>query len=558
MHSSHSISGVVCLLLLIGAPTGSAAQQLTPVQLYEAKNRSIELVQQGKQDSALVLLRRIAPLDSADAYLWRRYGRAARQQRLWDEAARALQHAYHMGAFNRGITALEIASIYAVAGQPTNAINWLERAAANRLQQPGRLLEDTTFLALRDSARFIALYPRADAATLSRDEKWRRDIDFFLREAQRMHVHPERPAHAREFIDTIAAMKVRVPTSTDMSIKLGLRRAVAMLRDGHSGMAPDSAMRMLPIDVYLFSDGVYVVNGIGAASRYVGRKVVAFGKQSIADVSRAAGAYLTRDNNSDLRARLPSALANTAVLADIGAANADGTVDVTLEDRSGKRSVERMSGGPLRRPLGLMSPTEAPKPFYLDRSRFYWTRDLPEARALYLNFNAVAQMDSVPLPEFSRRLAEQLRHPSYNNLVVDVRLNGGGNTFLLPPLIQAIASFAASDTTRRVYVITSRHTYSAAQNFTSKLEWLLNPVFVGEPTGSAPNFTGESTGTVLPYSGLQIGISNRMHMNSDWEDKRMWIAPHLPVSLSSADFFGGRDPALEAIIAVAKGTRPVM
>ena len=557
MRTSHSVS-TVCFILLALAATKSDAQQLTPVQLYEAKNRSLELQQQGKPDSALALLRRIAPLDSADANLWRRFGRLARQQRQWDEAARALQHAYDMGAFNRGVTASEIAAVYAAAGQPTNALNWLERAFGNRLQQPGRLADDTTFIALRDSARFIALYPRASATTLSRDEKWRRDIDFFMREAQRMHVHPERPAHSREFIDTIAAMKARVPTSTDMSIKLGLRRAVAMLRDGHSGMAPDSAMRMLPIDVYLFSDGVYVVNGVGEASKYVGSRVVALGKKNIADVSSAASAYITRDNDSDLRARLPAALANTAILADIGAANADGTVDVTLEDKTGKRSVERMTGGALRRPLGLMSPTQAPKPFYLDRSRVYWTRELPEARALYLNFNAVAQMDSLPLPAFSRRLAEQLRNPSYSNLVVDVRLNGGGNTFLLPPLIQAIASFAASDTTRRVYVITSRHTYSAAQNFTGKLEWLLNPTFVGEPTGSAPNFTGESTGTVLPYSGIQMGISNRMHMNSDWEDKRVWIAPQIPVPLSSTEFFAGRDPALEAIIAVTKGTRPLM
>jgi hypothetical protein len=223
-----------------------------------------------------------------------------------------------------------------------------------------------------------------------------------------------------------------------------------------------------------------------------------------------------------------------------------------MEDRNGRRSVARLPGGPLRSSLGLSAKTEGTQPFYLERSRPYWTRDLPEARALYLNFNAVAQMDSLNLATFSQRLAAQLRSPSYRNLIVDVRLNGGGNTFLLPPLIQAIASFAVADTARRIYVITSRHTFSAAQNFVGKLEWLLNPIFVGEPTGSAPNFTGEGTATVLPYSGLMVNISNRMHMNSDWEDKRPWIAPHLAAPLSSADFFAGRDPALQAITTVAK------
>ncbi len=550
MRISLIFGSLLSLLFLAGTALELQAQGLTPVQLYEAKNRSAELQQQAKPDSALALLRQIAPLDSADAYLWRRYGRMAAQTKQWPEAARALEHAYRLGVFNRGVTALEIARAYAAAGQPANALTWLEHALANRLQHPERLLEDSVFAALRDSARLRALYPRADVATLSRDEKWRRDIDFFLREARRMHVHPERPAYSRELADSIEALKARVPTATNISIKLGLRRAVAMLRDGHSGMAMDSAMRMLPIDVYLFSDGVYVVNGLGEASRYRGSRVVRIGRQGIEEVARGAAGFINHDNDMDLRARLPGALINTAVLAELGAANADGTVDVTLEDGRGRRSVAHLAGGPIRRPAGLSAPTDATQPFYLDRSRYYWTRELPEARALYLNFNAVAEMDTLRLPVFSQRLATQLRNPAYRNLIVDTRLNGGGNTFLLPPLIQAIASFTAADTARRIYVITSRHTFSAAQNFVSKLEWLLAPIFVGEPTGSAPNFTGESTATVLPYSGIQINISNRMHMNSDWEDQRPWIAPQLPAPLTSADFFGGRDPALQAIIAV--------
>src|SRR5688572_659357 len=548
----------VTVFLLAFTATQSHAQRLTPVQVYEAKNRTIALQQRGQTDSALVLMRQIAPLDSADAYLWRRYARLAADKKLWAESAAALEHAYNLGVFNRGVTALQMASLYAAIHQPTNALNWLERALENRVQHPERVLQDTSYVELRDSARLRALYPRADGATLSRDEKWRRDIDFFMREAQRMHVHPDRPAYSREFTNAVAALKARVPASTDMSIQLGLRRLVAMLGDGHSGVQSDTTMRMLPIDLYVFSDGVFVVNSQGDASKYTGSKVVAIGKRNIDEVSRAVGGFITHDNDSNLRARLPAALINTSFLSEVGVANADGTVDVTLEDRNGQRSVTRFAAGPLRAFHGLMAPIAGTRPFYLDRSRPYWTRDLPEARALYLNFNQVAEVDSLKLATFSQRLATQLRSASYSNLVVDVRLNGGGNTFLLPPLIQAIASFAVADTTRRVYVITSRHTYSAAQNFVGKLEWLLNPVFVGEPTGSSPNFTGESTATVLPYSRLMVGISNRMHMNSDWEDKRAWIAPQLPVPLSSADFFAGRDPALQAIISVVSQKPPVM
>lgn len=59
MRNSHSASGIVCFLLLVGTATRSDAQQLTPLQLYEARARSLELAQQGQPDSALAVLRRI-------------------------------------------------------------------------------------------------------------------------------------------------------------------------------------------------------------------------------------------------------------------------------------------------------------------------------------------------------------------------------------------------------------------------------------------------------------------------------------------------------------------
>ena len=52
--------------------TQMEAQQLSPAELYRAKIHSAELMQRGQSDSALVLLRRITILDSADASLWRR------------------------------------------------------------------------------------------------------------------------------------------------------------------------------------------------------------------------------------------------------------------------------------------------------------------------------------------------------------------------------------------------------------------------------------------------------------------------------------------------------
>ena len=79
-----------------------------------------------------------------------------------------------------------------------------------------------------------------------------------------------------------------------------------------------------------------------------------------------------------------------------------------------------------------------------------------------------------------------------------------------------------------------------------------NPIIVGEPSGSKPNHIGEAGWFKLPYSGLMGLISTQFHQTSKAEDNRKWIAPHIPISLSSIDYFNGNDKALNIINEVIK------
>ncbi len=159
-------------------------------------------------------------------------------------------------------------------------------------------------------------------------------------------------------------------------------------------------------------------------------------------------------------------------------------------------------------------------------------------------------MPAQSLEQFAQVLHGELVESGVHNVIVDVRHNGGGNNFLVKPMIRTLVHFELEEEGNRVFVITSRRTYSACQNFLNRLEQVGEPIVVGEPSSSKPNFIGESTQVLLPISGLQFGISSRYWQDSFPEDSRPWIAPQLPVSLSSGDWFGNRDPALEAIAAV--------
>ena len=55
--------------------------------------------------------------------------------------------------------------------------------------------------------------------------------------------------------------------------------------------------------------------------------------------------------------------------------------------------------------------------------------------------------------------------------------------------------------------------------------------FVGEPTGSSPNFVGETVPFRLPYSGFTVNVSD-LYWQTSWPmDHRTWIPPDLLVGV---------------------------
>ena len=111
--------------------------------------------------------------------------------------------------------------------------------------------------------------------------------------------------------------------------------------------------------------------------------------------------------------------------------------------------------------------------------------------------------------------------------------------------MQRLAAFVGDGHT---YIIpVGRNTFSAAQNFIAQIDKRTRAVFVGEPSSSKPNFVGEENEVVLPWSGAVGSISNRYHENIPG-DTRPWIPIDIPVELSSADYFGGKDPVLTAAL----------
>jgi tetratricopeptide (TPR) repeat protein len=169
---------------------------------------------------------------------------------------------------------------------------------------------------------------------------------------------------------------------------------------------------------------------------------------------------------------------------------------------------------------------------------------LPEHDALYVQLNMVTGTKEQSLEAFGAAILEQARATNPAVLVIDLRLNRGGNHDLRFPFIADMIKAEDDDT--RLYVLAGRGSFSATQRLLDDLSNYSDAVLVGEPASSKPNSHGDSYKDTLPNSGIAFRTSMLWHQ-LDHRDLP-WTPIDITVPLTHADYAAGRDPVLEAAL----------
>ena len=199
-------------------------------------------------------------------------------------------------------------------------------------------------------------------------------------------------------------------------------------------------------------------------------------------------------------------------------------------------------------------PQQAPglPPLYRKDNGPYWFEYLAQDKAVYFQYRRVREDPDESFEDFCQRLFSFINDNETEKLIIDLRRNAGGNTFLHRPLLLGLIRNEKINQRGKLFVIIGRNTFSAAINASTMIEDYTNAIFVGEPTGASPNFVGETTLVTLRHSQLQFSISD-LYWQTSWPmDHRRWIAPRLYIPPSFAAYRINRDPALEAILAYSE------
>lgn len=551
-----------CAAFLAVLIAGSAVAQKTPAGIYSDLLDEANRIAMSDRAKSVDLLRQALTIESRDGQIWLQLGRSLSMLKRHDEAIEAFKVAHRFGAFENKFHATveyEIACNLALKGDKTAAWEWLERSMASGYRDLKHVREDDDLESLRTDPRWETLAATKDPAKMSRDEGWRYDLWLMDREVRRIHFNPYRVTPKERLDEFVSKLHGDIPRLSDEQVATQFVRYMALIGDGHTGIRmPEGPMQQdVPVELFKFQEGVYVLSSPKDRRELAGLKVTHIAGRPIDEVWRACEPYVRKDNEMGYESGIPSLLRRPAFLFGAGLSPQKDAISYTLA-KPGGGSIEVVLNAAAALPIEdrLYANHEAttPEPLYIKhRTKPYWFEYLPDSKVMYLQYNAVRNDPREALATFANRFFKALDESDVQALVVDCRWNGGGNTFLSTPLVRGIAARNNVNRDGKLFIIVGRFTFSACQNFVTDLGRLCEPIYVGEPTGSSPNFVGETIRFDLPFSKMSGSISDLYWQRSWPMDHRTWIAPELPAVPSIEFVKQNRDPAMEAILEAIKG-----
>lgn len=389
----------------------------------------------------------------------------------------------------------------------------------------------------------------------------------------------------RRFESIVCAALEHGASLTTADFSLEISRALAVARNGHTSSSIGPYFHALPVKPWWFSDGLYVLRADPQHTGLLGARIERFGTLTAQQALCAIAPFIS---GVDQRIRMlsPCYLRLLEVLHRIGAAPSSREVELTVTLPDGDRRVLTLQPGrvvdPDTGPAWLpLIPTES-------SVRGRWSHVLDSSRerspgyarpalatsewldtersVLYVRSNRLTVDTHGELQAALLRIIDQrIVQCRPRAVVVDVRLNDGGDLFETALFAQALPKLMPKD--GDIFALIGPGTFSAALAFVAMLKGHDRDrvVLVGEPMGDHAAFWADGENVELPHSKLVVQSAAKHHdwANGSGPDQSVacWanvafgranvdLTPQILVTQSFADYARGVDTPLLRVVAM--------
>lgn len=406
------------------------------------------------------------------------------------------------------------------------------------------------------------------AQTVDREANWREDLKFFASELAKRQKDFGKLYPASRFNEEVDSMAADIPKASDEELTLRLVRLMASANVAHNGARPKdwSFWRALPVRFEWFPEGLFVTQATRLHSGLIGERVVSIASLTPEQLFEKVTPFVAHENEGWLRLQSTDRMVSVTLLEYLGIVQKGQSVRLTLAGRDGKpHELELREANPTAEWVGFHEGLGVARPLFFTRpDQKYWFQFLADTGTEFIQYNQCENDPAQPFSEFTKAVMADLAVHSVNRVVIDLRLNEGGNSEIIRPLISGLKAWNSGR--KAIYVLTGPETFSSGVDDTVYLRAMLGAKVVGESPGEPLNSYGEVRDFKLPHSGISIrytlsyeplALMPRSSIGYAWSAVRYvthsygggQLKPDIEVHRTFADALAGRDPVVERAIA---------
>ena len=395
-------------------------------------------------------------------------------------------------------------------------------------------------------------------------EQWQEDLDFLQRTVHKEYPFLFKKTTAEAFDNQVIGLRDSIPLWEPHQVLAGFHRLISSFEYGHTSMGGWEEVvprHRLPIVLYDFADGVYIQGVHRDYAEWAGARLLAIEGVPVEAALERIRPLVPAENDMFMKAYGTNYLAVPEFLHAQGITPELKTEISLLLERDGEQfevQIQAVEGLDIPRQYGMVVPGEdwvdaresKESPLYLKHlDSIYYYEYLPEQKTVYVRQSQIQDQQGNPIPEFYQEVFDFIDTHEVERLILDVRLNGGGNNYKNKPIVTGVIRTEKINQVGKFFVILGRRTFSACQNLVNELHTYTNAVFVGEPTAENINFYGDNQPVTLPNSGLTAYLSFAWWQDKPQWENDQWLAPQISAAPTFEQYRSGEDPALEAALA---------
>lgn len=416
--------------------------------------------------------------------------------------------------------------------------------------------------------------------------QWDEDLSELLAKIERIHPDPFHHITKEAFYKTAKDVQTSF-TNDSIGNQIKMLKLVSLLRDRHTALYPNKGfVNWLPLSIYKFEDGFYVISAIQKYKEILGAKIISFENASASKVFEITADLHSSDNNVGRQL-------NTYYMSSMDVLSYYNFVDnkkniilnvllpngIQKEIKIESVDISRRLNVVLDHPefFGPMNEQIYPDyvfaykglnikdyysqplggkmdiPQFLRNRKGYWYEYIAAHNAMYIAICFSTNDSRNGFEDFNSFLKEVFSKIDVNpieKVILDIRFNPGGDGSITLPLVHEFIKRDSINKKGKLFTLTGRKTYSAAQMIYAEMLEHTNTLLVGEPAGAPVNGYGDPSSFILTNSKMNYQISTLYWQLGHPGDTSRVQKIDIPFVFKGEDYINGKDQALEYILSM--------